>query len=244
MHIFLVWACVLGAFGNNAFAQEVLTIGVENKDWYSHYIWQGNTLVGLDPDLVRTVAGQMGYEVVFEPYPWGRVIRMAEDKALDGVLDLALVQEREKYLHYVRTPITTEQTTFWVKKGKKVPFAGKFRPDLRLGLIRGADWTDRFAKMGTPTVKRFNTFELAFQNLVAGRIDIFASYLAPTLYHARRLGYLDRIESHAYTQPDMPYYLAFSDKPGHAELARKFNEKLQEFLSSPDYQTLKGKYDF
>ncbi|OIQ49014.1 Bacterial extracellular solute-binding protein, family 3 [Pseudodesulfovibrio hydrargyri] len=242
-HIFLVLACLSGLFGARAFAQETLTIGVENKDWYSHYVWEGRTLVGLDPDIVRAVAGQLGYRVVFEPYPWSRVIRMAQDGTLDGVLDLALIRDREKRLHYVRTPITTEQTTFWIRKGNKVPFDGKFTPEIRLGLIRGADWTDRFAKMGTPTVQRFNSFEQAFQNLVADRIDMFASYLAPTRYHAGRLGYMDRIEPHAYTQPDMPYYIAFSDKPGHARLARRFDEKLKAFLASPDYGALMEQFD-
>ncbi|MGE4422070.1 MAG: substrate-binding periplasmic protein [Pseudodesulfovibrio sp.] len=243
-HIFLVLVCLSGLFGGQAFAQETLVIGVENKDWYSHYVWENDALVGLDADLVRTVAGQLGYRVVFEPFPWGRVIRMAQDGALDGVLDLALIRDREKHLHYVRTPITTEQTTFWIKKGNKIPFDGKFTPKIRLGLIRGADWTDRFATMGTPTVQRFNSFEQAFHNLAEGRIDMFASYLAPTLYHARRLGYLDRIEPHAYTQPDMPYYIAFSDKPGYARLARRFDRKLKEFLASPGYAALKGKYGF
>ena len=243
-HIFFALVCLSGLFPARAFAQETLSIGVENKDWYSHYLWQGRTLVGLDPDIVRTVAGQLGYRIVFEPYPWSRVIRMAQDGTLDGVLDLALIRDREKRLHYVRTAITTEQTTFWIRKGNDVPFDGKFSADLRLGLIRGADWTDRFAKMGTPTVQRFNSFEQAFQNLVAGRIDMFASYLAPTRYHAERLGFLDRIEPHTYTQPDMPYYLAFSGKPEHARLARRFEEKLKEFYASPEYEALKKKYAF
>lgn len=244
LHIFLALACLSGLFGGQALAQKTLVIGVENKDWYSHYVWKGKDLDGLDPAIVRAVAGELGYRIVFEPYPWSRVIRMAEDGALDGVLDLALIRDREKRLHYVPTPITTEQTTFWIKKGNKIAFNGKFTRKIHLGLIRGADWSDRFAKMGTPTVQRFNTFEQAFHNLAEGRIDMFASYLAPTRYHAKRLGYMDRIEPHAYCQPDMPYYIAFSNKPDHAGLARRFNEKLKAFLASPDYAAMKEKYGF
>lgn len=238
LHVFLVWLCLFGIWATPSSADETLVIGVEDKDWFTHYVWEDETLNGLDPDIIRAVAGKLGYQVVFEPYPWSRVIRMAEDMQLDGVLDLAHIRKREEKLHYVWTPLTTEQTVFWVKKGNKVAFDGKFTPDMRLGLILGANWTDRFERMGTPEVQRYTSFQQAFENLVAGRIDMFASYLAPTQYHARRLGFLDRIEPHPYREPGMPYYIAFSDRPGHERLAERFDEALKEFLSSPEYQTL------
>lgn len=234
--------CLSAFMGGAALAQETLVIGVENKDWYTHYVWEDPELKGLDPDVVRAVAARLGYQVIFEAYPWSRVIRMGEDKLIDGVLDLGHIKSREKYLHYVKTPLTTEQTVFWVKKGSRIPFDGTFTSEMRLGLIRGADWSDRFAQMGTPTVQRFDSFLQAFRNLAAGRIDMFASYHTPTIYHARRLGFLDQIEPHAYRRPLMSYYLAFSDKPGHASLAKRFNKELKAFFASPEYRALQEKY--
>jgi len=234
--------CLSGFSAAPAIAEEILVIGVENKDWFTHYIWEGETLVGLDPDIVRAVAGRLGCQVYFEPLPWSRVIRMAEDRQLDGVLDLGHIKKREKTLHYVWTPLTSEQTVFWVKKGSKIAFDGKFTPEMQLGLIRGADWSDRFEQMGTPTVHRYDTFKQAFENLVEGRIDMFASYLAPTQYHARRLGFLDQIEAHPYRRPEMLYYIAFSDKPGHADFAERFDAELKTFLASPEYRALRKKH--
>ena len=235
-------ACLLLVSGA-AFAQEPLLVGVDNKDWAGHYEWKGDVLVGLDPDIVRAVAAKLGWLVQFKPFPWKRVLRMAQDHEIDCVLDLAPTKEREKFLHYVWTPLTRESTAFWVKKGNKRAFDGKFTPDMRLGLMFGADWSDRFAKQGKPTVKRFTSYHVAFDNLVAGNIDMFGSYLAPTRYHAVQHGFLGKVEPLDLKYDGLPYFLAFTTKDGHAELANRFDKELKAFYKSPQYKRLLRKHN-
>lgn len=239
----LLWCLVFPYSQSVAHAQQTLVIGVEDKDWIGHYEWKGNVLLGVDADIVRAVAQRLGYMVEFKAMPWKRVLYMANYREIDGVLDLAPTKKRQRSLHFVWTPITTEGTAFWVKKGNKFDFDGTFTSEMKVGLMFGADWSDRFAKQGVPTVKRFSTYSAALDNLIVGNIDMFGNYIAATRYTAAKHGVLDKIEMLDLKYEGLPYYLALSHKKGHEELAKRFSAELKKFFRSPAYQELLDKYD-
>ncbi len=239
----LAWCLILFFMCGVSSAQGELVVGVDDKDWAGHYEWKGDVLLGVDADIVRAVAGRLGYQVKFLAFPWKRVLQMIELNELDAVLDVAPIKARKEYLHYVETPISTEGTAFWVKKGSTFSFDGAFTPEMRLGLMFGTDWSDRFAKQGTPTVKRFNSFRTAFANLEVDHIDMFGNYLATTQYYAAKHGYLDKIELLDVKYEGLPYYLAFSTKDGYAALAERFSKELKLFYKSSEYQDVLQKHD-
>lgn len=241
-HVAILTVCLVILCCHPLHAGQTLVIGVEDKDWGGHYRWMHGELVGIDADIVRRTASKLGYDVTFVPYPWKRVLQMAEAKEIDGVLDLAPTQKRKRYLYFVDTPISEETTVLWVKVGSKIWFDGSFNRSMRLGLMRGSDWTNRFGEMGKPTVIYFDSYEAAFNNLAEDRIDAFGGHLAPTREHVINLGYIDKVEAHDYDFTALPYYIAFSGKPGHADLANRFSDALQDFFYGPEYQALLKEY--
>lgn len=212
-----------------------LVIGVEDRDWAGHYRWVQGELTGIDADLVRIVAQRLGISVEYKSLPWARALMMAEEGTIDGVLDLAPTRSRKKIFHFVETPISTESTVFWVRLGSSFTYKGRFDSSMRIGLLEGSDWSDRFTREGHPTVTRFDSYKAAFKSLEAGRIDAFGGHLAPTMEESYNLGFLGRIEPSSPTISNLPYYIAFSRKPGLEELAKQFSDALREFYSSPDY---------
>jgi polar amino acid transport system substrate-binding protein len=223
-------------------AEMKLVFGVEDKDWGGHYRWVDGQLKGIDADIVRRVAAQLGYKVEFAPYPWKRVLKMAERKEIDGVLNLAPTKQRKRFLYFVSTPISEETSVFWVRRGSRFEFSGTFYSSMRLGLLRGSDWSDRFAKQGKPEVVLYDSYKAAFNSLVEQRIDAFGGHLAPTREYVVKLGYIDKIEAYSYMFKGLPYFIAFSDKPGHVELAKTFSKALQTFFFGPEYQELLDEY--
>lgn len=221
---------------------KTLVIGVDERDWIGHYSWVGDELTGIDAALVREVAGRMGYEVTFKPYPWARVIMMVKEGSLDGVLDLAPTPKRRAFMHYVKTPVSAEAAVFWVKRGNTFDYQGSFDKSMRLGLMNGSDWSGRFAREGTPTVERFKSVKAAFLSLLNGRIDAFGGYYAPTQAEVEQLGLVGQVEPADYVLNYLPYYIAFSMKPGHAVLAESFGEALRAYYDSPEYTELLEKY--
>jgi len=214
---------------------KALIIGVQDKSWTGHYRWVLGELTGMDADLVRIVAGKLGYEVRFKPLPWARVLMMAEEQSIDGVLDVAPTRDRKRFLHYVVTPISAESTVFWVKVGSPFRYTGKFDPGMRIGLMLGSDWSDRFAREGMPTVVRFDSTKAAFKTLEAGRIDAFGGHLAPTREDVTVLGFTGVIEPSEPIISNLPYYLALSKRPGHEDLADAFASQLLSFYKSDEY---------
>ena len=221
-------------FGATSEAKDVqrLVIGVEDKDWNGHYYWGDGVLKGGDADIVRKAARKIGFEVEFIPYPWSRVMYLAEIGQIDGVLDLAPTEKRKQFLYYVQTPISRESVVFWVKKGNDFSFNGTLAPDFTLGLMRGYDWSDRFIMHGTPKVVRFDSYERAFKNLASGRIDSFGSYLRPTQKLVNKLGYADELVPSFPALQNLEYYLALTQKAGHRELADAFSDVLKTLFET------------
>ena len=230
--------CSYGA----AFGGAPLIIGVEDQDWGGHYAWKGQELVGLDADIVRAVAKRIGCEVKFEAYPWKRVIHMAESRQIDAVLDLAPTELRQRFIYYTEVPLSLESTVFWITKNGDFSFDGTFDKRTRLGLMAGSDWSDRFSVQGMPTVVRFNNYEAAFRNLVAGRIDAFGNHLAPTREQAKGLGFLHLIKPSKPILENLTYYLGFTHKPEGRKLAELFSKGLESFFKSDEYKALLHKY--
>ena len=239
---YLLCALLLVCWTGLAHSADPLVIGVDDKEWYGHYTWDGDTLVGIDADIVRIVAKRLGREVVFKPYPWKRVIKMAEDRDIDGVLDLAPTARRELFLFYVKTPLSYESTVFWVRKGDSFSFDGTFKSNFVLGLMRGSDWSDRFTKQGEPTVVRYDSYTAAFRSLVAGRIDALGGYLAPTREQAYHLGFKDKVQPSRPMLDNLPYYIAFTHMGDHRQLAEKFSAEMARFFKSKEYGQLIEKY--
>ncbi len=221
-----------------AHAGQQLVVGVDDRDWSGHYQWVNGELIGIDADIIRGVAKNLDYEVVFKSLPWARLLAMGEDKTIDIILDLAPTAQRGKYLYYVETPITVEATVFWVKKGSSFHYSGKFDPNMRLGLIYASDWSDRFTREGTPTVEVFHSYKAAFSSLIEGRIDAFGGYLLPTQDQVRQLGIVDEVEPSLPILYGLPYYIAFTDKEMHGKLAQKFSDALKAFYESAEYKKL------
>jgi|GEM_PF-3429172 len=238
----IMGVCLLFLCCQPVSAEMKLVFGVEDKDWGGHYRWVDGELEGMDADIVRRVAAKLGYKIEFAPYPWKRVLKMAERKEIDGVLDLAPTKQRKQFLYFVSTPISEEASVFWVRRGSRFEFAGTFNPSMRLGLLRGSDWSDRFAKQGKPDVVRYDSYKAAFNSLVEQRIDAFGGHLAPTREYVIKLGYIDKVETYPYMFKGLPYFIAFSDRPGHGELAELFSKALQTFFFGPEYQELLNEY--
>nr|WP_287410954.1 transporter substrate-binding domain-containing protein [Pseudodesulfovibrio sp.] len=226
---------------NFACAEQVLVISVENKDWAGHYQWVKGELTGIDADIFRRVASELGYAIEFIPFPWKRATQMAEDSLTDGVFDLASTTRRGSVLHFVDTPLSQETIVFWVKPDSDFSYQGRFSKSLRLGIMHGEDWSRWFEESGTPIVTSFTSFGAAFSSLEAGRIDVFANYLTSTRELINKHGFEEEIVPSLPIIPNY-YYVALSRKPGHRALSKKLSKALAKFFDSPAYADLLKTY--
>ena len=233
----IIILCLLVVTCIGAQAGSPLVIGVEERDWTGHYYWENGELRGVDADIFRSVARRLGYEIEFQPLPWRRANIMAEDKLTDGVFDLSATKSRLADLHFVTPPLSTEPVVFWVRKGDSFSYQGKFERSLWLGVMAEEDWSDWFARDGRPRVVRFSSLKAAFNSLMEGRIDVFGNYL---LSGQKWLCEHNLEGEVVASKPVVPnhYYVAFSRKPGHDALAKRFSKALAEFFDSPDYLEL------
>lgn len=106
--VLLLWAA-------QAMAQDVVTVAVEDKDYSPYYVWGDDGLEGPCGDITMAVLATMGHDVVFEPAPWTRVIRMLEDDLVDAALCATETVERLAFAQFPDEPLLSFDATLFVR---------------------------------------------------------------------------------------------------------------------------------
>lgn len=177
----------------------------------------GGTIVGAGPELVASIAGQMGVaKVVAKDFgSWEDAQRAARKGQADVIAGLYKNDARKRYLNYIDPPFMADPVVVVVRKGEG--FAIKKWEDLKArrgvmnaGESRG-DRFDAFMKKEL-TVFREQSVERAFEAL----LNIEADYLITGLYQgkheARRLGLDEKVELLPFELETAEVYVAFSKK--------------------------------
>lgn len=216
---------------------ETLIIGVENLDWYPHYYWEGNTLDGLDIEILVAVFNRMEIDFEFKALPWSRLLKELESKNIDAGVDLTYSDKRSEFAYYPKEHLSTEAIAFYVRKGSKIKFDGNLSTFYikNIALMRGYDWGFVTSKMEHVQVMRFDDYSKIFYSIIIGRIEVYGGYVQATEPMLKKLGYSGKLEMLKPVIQENKHYIAFSKKAGLDEVARIFSNELVEFKKTDEY---------
>lgn len=231
-------------FAANCLANEdALTIVTD--PWPPYVIQNDEGISGADVDITRAIFKQLNLNIDIQVMPWKRCIALVKQKKADAILAVSLNQERTHFLHYPSNPISTGTTIFFKRAENEFKYTGL--PDLRqqrVGAILGYSYCKELDQQAfILKAERVPSLEQNFKKLLAGRLDLVIEVDSVGLYTAKRMGISDDVSilsgAHYCAGGN---YLAFSKKPGHDELAKRFNQALSDFVHTPDYQAIMTNY--
>lgn len=177
----------------------------------------GGKIVGAGPELVASIARQLGVEkVVSEDFgSWEKAQRAAKRGRADVIAGIYKNDERLGYLHYIEPPFMPDPVVVVVRKGEG--FAFKKWEDLkgRRGVTNaGESFGDRFDAFirNELTVFRTPGVAEAFEALLEIRADYLIIGRHPGTSEAARLAVADKVEFLPFVLETADVYVAFSKK--------------------------------
>lgn len=190
---------------------------------------------GVATRIVNEAFTLEGIEVQWEFLPWARSLQMAAQGQRTGTAVWRRNAEREKQF-FISDPVLLSHQHFFHLKNRNFAWTTLDNlQDLRIGATRsyfyGRDF-ERAETAGRLNVHRINSDEVAFRQLLGGRIDLFPmsreaglSLLAQRFTAAERA----RLSFHAKPLSSASLHLLLSRQvPGNAELLECFNRGLKQ----------------
>ncbi len=213
-------ACLVALFTGSAAAQPcALRAGYDSYGVYSYTDGDGRA-GGIDIDVVRAFARELGCSVTFEEMPWTRILLAIEAGQLDLTSSASMTDERLQFARF-SIPYRQAEMAIYVRRGESGRFALGGLQDipkagLRLGIVTGYYYGDQFEALirnesFEALIDPAAEYDTNIRKLLHGRIDGFIVDDVGVMVSAlRRLGVRDQVERHPLVLPGDDLHFMFS----------------------------------
>ena len=242
---------VSGLPGFDASASCLLRMGWEPYAIYTFADPDGNP-TGVDIDLMKAIAKDVGCEVTFRQLPWARMVLELENGVIDVTSSTSRTPERERFA-YFSEPYREAEMAVFVRRGE----AGNYvledlssipGADFRLGVIAAYYYGPEFAELikdprFAAQVDGAADYETNIRKLLHGRIDgILVDDVGVAVGEAKALGVEDLIERHPVRVAGDDLHFMFSRKSVNPETYAAFNARLARMMTDGRVDEIKARY--
>ena len=222
--------------------KKVLKVGTSPDFPPFEYVDKEGNIVGIDIDLIKSIAAKQGYEVEIVSIDFDGLIPALQNGQIDVIAaGMTITEEREQKVDFT-IPYWDADQAILVKKGSNLHFdslndlVGK-----TVGVQSGTtgEWLiDDFINQSGEeiTVKRYPSFVLAVTDLVNGRTDAVIVDTPVAAAYAKKYD----VEVSATIKTGEQYGLAV--RKGNTELLNELNSALEEFLKSQEWKDIISNY--
>ena len=213
-------------------------------DFWPPYVFEENgKIVGADYDVMLAVFSRMGYEVDFRILPWKRCLHMINALEADAILDVSMNEERKDKMYFPQEKISDSSSVLFYLKGKQFDFEKlQDLKGMRIGIILGYEYNKEFLEADYFVREPVSNEKQNFMKLKMNRIDMFLTNKKVGLYNAKKFGFQNDVLFLPNAVSQGSNFVAFSQKPGHDILAKKFSNALHTFKQTDDYAAILEKY--
>ncbi len=226
-----------------------LTMGFDAWEPYQ-YMTVGNTVTGLDVELVRAVAANMQCELNIVQGSWVELLGLLKEGKIDFVLGASVTEDRQSFA-YFSEPYRQEQFALYVRADD----AGLAVTDIKsfasaghkLGIVNEYYYGDEIAELYASTQFRPQFVgaiisEMNMARLLDEEIDGFLedSFVATSIL--RRKGLDGLIKPHQITLGNNDVFVMFSKATVEEQLVEEFNRGLATIKSNGLYQQIVQRY--
>lgn len=197
-------------------------------------------VIGIDAEIAAKIAEKMGVELKVEDMAFDSLPAALSSGKIDFIgAGFTADEERLKTMDFTDPYYTacqivlvqegnTDITSKDALKGKKIGVQNSTTGDVKVAsLIEGAD------------VQRYDSVQLAAQDLANGKIDAVIADNLPSLLLVKNIAGLKVVDGITYE--DEHYGLAV--KKGETELLKKLNEVIKEMIDNGEIDALVDKYN-
>lgn len=249
----LVMLLLCGLLSQPALSTTLVVAMEEANNKPFEYIDENANLTGFHVELLRAVAGRLGWTLEFKRYPWKRAIRALETGEVQATSFVAKSIEREQFAIFLRDNLLhVSRTALYIKRERARDIL--YHPPLeqmawrwRTAMPNGYYMSDEVVAMikrGVPIEQPTVTQSQLFIMLLSDRFDVIFGAASALSRASAEIADLDkqvqRLESPLF--PGKAMYLAFS-RAAPANMAEDFAEAFRMFRHDPAYQALATRFE-
>jgi len=216
---------------------EANTLVMGADSWPPFRFIKGDTVSGIDNELMKKIAKKMGFKLRYQLCPWKRCLKMMENGQIDGMSGLAWREERAKYITYTTPSYYQCSTQFYLVHGKTRRIS-KHRDlhAMTIGMVSGSAYYEAFDK-DTAINKKSVTQEAVLPDLLLeGRISAFIGTDCQADYELQLRGLTNQVTKARFKPGNsVDLFFGLSSKSPWVKRKAEFNKALQE-INAEDFQ--------
>ncbi len=243
--LFAVVAMVATLFGCGDKAADEFVVGFDAEFPPFGYMNENGEYVGFDLDLAQEACNRLGFTLVKKPIDWDTKDALIESGEIDCIWNGFTINGREDDYTWSKAYINNSQV-YVVAAGSGIAsqadLAGKIvgvqKASAALDAIKADDYADTYA--GFESVKEYDSYVIAFEDLAAGGIDALAIDIgvAKAQMAKRDAGTFAILEDYLSAEQ---YGIGF--KKGNTALKDQIEKTLMEMYKDGTVATVAQKYD-
>jgi polar amino acid transport system substrate-binding protein len=236
-------ALVLGALAGAALparggARELLVVGAHFARVYER---ANDQFSGMGPEILRSIAPQLGQPLHFDLFPWARAQSMVAQAQADLLVGPYKSPERQLLFAFSERPFYVDQMVFFARANAVFDWDGDFAAlrDKRIVAINGWAYGDEFdAARSSLNISLTNSVEAALAMLAVGRVDLFATNrrntepVIPLQALEGKVAPLGRIISLQRG------YFAFPKRPEYEPVLERFDRAFNAYVDAGELRKL------
>lgn len=237
-------ALLLGLLAPAALARELLACGHPS---YPPVSWHSRgELVGLAPQVVRQLFGELGHEVrLLVLGNWKRCLLEARLGHVDIVVAAYRTHEREAWMGFTEAALVADPILLFTRRDRPIRF--RDWDDLRgltVGLLLGDSFGDRFDRFAEHhlNIEWVSSGEQNFIKLAQGRIDFMPVGLYSWTLQNRRFGYDQVIVQQPGELATEHYHIGVRRDPALLALLPRLDQRLRELAADGSLSRLNAHY--
>lgn len=183
-------------------------------DWPPFTIGSEAPFAGIDVDIALALERELGMKIQFRSCPFKRCLEEVRNGVIDLISGIAINDERQKYMDYIRYPYTQVSVAFYVLTGMSSLISDyEGLKDLQIGLVYGSHYFEPFNS--DQSLNKFGVHRESqlLPMLAKGRIDTMIGTTPNLDYEIKQAGYKGRFEAAQYSPGvDVAIHFALSKR--------------------------------
>lgn len=225
-------------------ARELLAIGAHFERVYER--GQEGDIVGLGPEIVRTLAQRMGHTVRFELYPWARAQALIAQGKADILVGPYKTPERQQAMAFSRLAFYQDQMVFYARADSHAGWSGDLGAlgDQRIVILNGWAYGAAFDQARPQLhLSIANSVDSGLKMLMHQHVNLFASNRRNTEPVLGKLGLVGQITMLPRVIDVQDGYFAFPRDARFDSLRRDFDAAFQRMVDSGELKKLGTRHE-
>ncbi|XYK80287.1 MAG: substrate-binding periplasmic protein [Labrenzia sp.] len=216
-------------------------------DYRPYNIVEGEEVRGMDFEVIETILGKLGCDLVKVPLPWTRHLNALRNGTVDIATPVTKTPEREAFAYFSAPYIQADEVLFVRAENVDTyeSLGDFFQNDKRLGVVRDYAYGGSFPALSEAyphLIEMTDSLELNLKQLELGRVDAILGETYVVTSEIQSLGLSKVIKPTNAIVASEPNYIMFSKRSVSQDFVAAFSKELQTMQENGEFDRITARY--